>query len=100
MRVANHDATNRFFAEFPKQLFGHFGEDSAPEDAEFGGVGRCRREQGEWNATGEASSAVVGAVAKVRNVDSARPHEIGEGHDVKHRGGVVPECVTRVFRFA
>jgi hypothetical protein len=101
MRVANHDATKRFFADFPTQFFGHFGEDNAHEDAEFGGVRRCRREQGEWDATGEASSAVVGAFAKVHNnVDSARPHEIWGGHDVKHRGGVVPECMTRAFRFA
>jgi hypothetical protein len=35
-RVASHDAAKRFFTEFPTQLVWHFGEDNAPEDAEFG----------------------------------------------------------------
>jgi hypothetical protein len=35
-RIANHDATKCFFAEFPTQLVGHFAEDGAPEDVELG----------------------------------------------------------------
>jgi hypothetical protein len=38
MRVANHDVNKRVFAEFPRLHVGHFGEDNAPEDAEFKGV--------------------------------------------------------------
>jgi hypothetical protein len=37
-RTADHDTTKYFFAEFPTQLVGHFGEDGAPEDAELGRV--------------------------------------------------------------
>jgi glycerol uptake facilitator-like aquaporin len=40
MRVANHDATKRFFAEFTTQFVMHIGGNGAPEDAELGGVGR------------------------------------------------------------
>jgi hypothetical protein len=59
-----------------------------------------RREQGEWNATGETNNAAIGTVAKVHNsADSARPHGIWDGHAVKHRGCVVPECAPRAFRF-
>jgi hypothetical protein len=63
MRVANHDATKRFFAESTTQLVGHLRENSAPEDAELGGVGRRRRKESEWDATGEADRAAVGTVA-------------------------------------
>jgi hypothetical protein len=36
--IANHDSTERFFAEFSTQPVGHLGEDGAPEDAELGCV--------------------------------------------------------------
>jgi hypothetical protein len=52
-RIADADATKCFFAEFPTQLVGHFGEDGAPEDAELGRVTRRWRKEGEGNATGE-----------------------------------------------
>jgi hypothetical protein len=52
-RIANHDTTERFFAEFPTQLVGNLGEDGAPEDAEHGCVWHRRRKQSEGNATGE-----------------------------------------------
>jgi hypothetical protein len=38
-RVVNHDAPERFFAEFAAQLVGHFGKNGASEDPKFGGVG-------------------------------------------------------------
>jgi hypothetical protein len=52
-RIANHDATKSFFAEFPTQLVGHFGEDGAPEDAELERVMHRRRKESEGNATNE-----------------------------------------------
>jgi hypothetical protein len=37
--LANHDAPERFFAEFAAQFVGNFGKDDAAEDPKFGGVG-------------------------------------------------------------
>jgi hypothetical protein len=77
-RIANHDATKRFFAEFPTQLVEHFGEGGAPEDAELGCVRCQRRKESEGNTTGEADRAAVSTVAEVHNgVDNARPIEFG-----------------------
>jgi hypothetical protein len=50
---------------------------------------------------GEANRAVVGTVAEVHNrVDSARPHEILDGHAVEHCGCVVPDGALGAFGFA
>jgi hypothetical protein len=65
--IANHDATKRFFTEFPTQLIGHFGEDGAPEDAELGCVWHRRRKENERNAISEPNRAVVRAVAEVHS---------------------------------
>jgi hypothetical protein len=101
MRVVNHDATKRFFAEFPTKLVGHLGEDGAPEDAELGGVGHRRRKKSEWDATGEANRSSLGTVAEVHNcAHNARPHEIRDGHAVEHRRCVVPDCAPWAFGFA
>jgi hypothetical protein len=100
-RIADHDATKRFFAEFPTQLVGHGGENGAPEDAELGYVRHRGRKESEGNATGETDRAVVSAVAEVHNgVDSARPHGIGNGHVVEHRRGIVPDSAPGAFGFA
>jgi hypothetical protein len=40
-------------------------------------------------------------VGKVHNcVDIARPHEVGDGHDVEHCGRVVSDCEAGAFCFA
>jgi hypothetical protein len=52
--IANHDATTRFLTEFPTQLVWHFGEDGAPEDAEFGCVRHRRRKESEGDVTSES----------------------------------------------
>jgi hypothetical protein len=99
--IANHDATERFFAEFPTQLDRHLGEGGAPEDAELGCVWHRRRKESERNATGEADRAVASAVAEVHNsADIARPHGIGDGHVVEHRRCIVPDSAPWAFGFA
>jgi hypothetical protein len=101
MRVANHDAEKRFFTEFPTQLVWHFGENNAPEDAELGCVRHRRRKERERNAGSQADRADVRAIAEVHNgADSARPHGIGDGHDVEHSRRIVPDSAPWAFSFA
>jgi hypothetical protein len=53
-RIASHDATKHFFAEYPTQLVGYLiGEDNAHEESELGCVRHQRRKESEGNATGE-----------------------------------------------
>jgi hypothetical protein len=99
--IANHDATKRFFAEFPTLIVGHFGEDGSPEDAKLGGVSRRRRKESERDATGEADITVVSTVAHVQNCDdNARPHGIWDGHTVDHRRCIIPDFAPRAFGLA
>jgi hypothetical protein len=99
--IANHDATKRFFAEFPTQLVGHFGEDGGPVDAELRCVMHRRRKKSEGNTTGEADRAVVSAVAEIHDgADNARPRRIGDGHVAENRRSIVPDSAPRTFGFA
>jgi hypothetical protein len=99
-RIANYDATKRFFIEFPTQLVGHFGEENAPEDTELGCVWHRRRKEREGNATGETDRAVVRGITEVHNgANSAQPHGIGDGHAVEHRSNV-PDSAPWAFGFA
>jgi hypothetical protein len=101
VRVANHDAAKRFFTKFPTQLVRHFGDESAPEDAELGCARHRRRKERERNAASEADRAVVRAVAEVHNGgDNACPHVVGEGNVVEHFKGTVPDSAPWAFGFA
>jgi hypothetical protein len=55
----------------------------------------------EWNAAGKIYRATVCTIAQVHNrADSARPHEVWDGHVVKHRRCIVTDCALGSFGLA